>query len=227
MTITLSKIAIIGGSGKEGRGLALRWAHSRRYQIIIGSREANRAKQVAAELNAQLGLTSIIGLDNEVAAQAGDIVVLSVPYAAHESTLAQLKPHLGGKILVDVTVPLIPPRVREVTLPPGGSAAQAAQALLGSEVQVVSAFQNVSAVHLADPGHNIDCDVLISGNSQAAKATVIELAAAAGMRGLDVGPLQNAVAAESLTAILLGLNKQYRVRGAGIRITGLPPADEH
>lgn len=213
-------IAVIGGTGNEGPGLVRRWAKSGQYNVIIGSRQAEKAERVAAELNAQLGQELVRGMTNEDAARAADLCVLTVPYSAQASTLTALKAILQGKILVDVTVPLKPPKVARVNIPPGLSAAQEGQAILGDGVRVVSAFQNISAVHLADD-HEIDCDVLICGDDKAAKQEVIALAEAAGLRGIDAGLLQNAVAAEALTSILIGINIRYKVKGSGIRITGL------
>jgi NADPH-dependent F420 reductase len=214
-------IAVIGGTGREGPGLALRWAKSGQYQVLIGSRQQEKAERVAAELNARLGRNLISGMVNPDAAAAADMVVLTVPYSAHVPTLESIRTGLRGKILVDVTVPLQPPQVSRVHIPPGGSAAAEAQALLGSDVRVVAAFQNVGAAHLQDPDHPIESDVLVCGDDKEAKAEVIALAEAAGMRGLDAGPLQNAVVAEGLTAVLIGINVRYKAKGAGIRITGI------
>jgi NADPH-dependent F420 reductase len=214
-------VAVLGGTGNEGPGLARLWAKSGQYQVIIGSRQAEKAEGVAQALNEQLGQSLLTGMTNEEAAKAADICVLTVPYSAHGPTLTGLKELLQGKILVDVTVPLKPPRVSHVNVPPGGSAGQEAQAILGEGVQVVSAFQNISATHL-DEGHDhIECDVLVCGNSKEAKAEAIALAEAAGMRGIDAGPLQNAVVVEGLTAVLIGINIRHKVKGAGIKITGI------
>lgn len=214
-------VAVLGGTGNEGPGLARLWAKSGHYRVIIGSRQAEKAERVAQELNEQLGQPLLIGATNEEAAKAADICVLTVPYSAHEPTLIGLKEILQGKILVDVTVPLKPPKVSHVYIPPGGSAGQEAQAILGEGVQVVSAFQNISATHL-DEGHDhIECDVLVCGNTKEAKAEAIALAEAAGMRGIDAGPLQNAVVVEGLTAVLIGINIRHKVKGAGIKITGI------
>ncbi|GAB4543235.1 MAG: NADPH-dependent F420 reductase [Anaerolineae bacterium] len=214
-------IAVIGGTGNEGPGLALRWARSGRYQVIIGSRQREKAERVAAELNARLGEELVRGLPNPEAAAAADLVVLTVPYSAHLPTLESIRAGLAGKVLVDVTVPLQPPHVSRVHIPPGGSACAEAQALLGDQVRVVAAFQNVGAAHLSEPDHPIDCDVLVCGDDREAKAEAIALAEAAGMRGLDAGPLQNAVVVEGLTPVLIGINIRHKVKGAGIRITGL------
>lgn len=217
---TLVKIAVLGGTGKEGSGLAQRWAlHG--YQVIIGSRDAERAASRAAEMNQQLKGDYLAGMENAAAAAEADLVVLSVPYSAHKATLEGVKDKLVGKVLVDLTVPLNPPKVRTVHLPEGKSAALEAQALLGDQVRVVAAFQNISAEKLVDPDYVVDCDVLVCGDDEAAKADVIRLAEAAGMRGVDAGSLANAVAVEALTPVLLYINKKYSAKGSGIRITGL------
>jgi NADPH-dependent F420 reductase len=213
-------IAVLGGTGKEGSALAHRWSlHG--YKVIIGSRTAEKAETAAAELNEKLGETLVQGLENPAAAAAAEIVVLSVPYSAHQPTLESVKDKLAGKILIDITVPIVPPDVSTVTIPAGGSAAQEAQTLLGDSVRVVSAFQNVSYVKLKNPETDVDCDVLVTSDDAEAKAEAIALVEAAGMRGIDAGPLANAVVAESLTPVLLYINKQYKVKGAGIRFTGL------
>lgn len=217
---TVMTIAVLGGTGSEGSGLAVRWAASG-YKVIIGSRSPERAEMRAKELNAIIGAEVISGMGNFDAATQADLVVLTVPYSAHKDTLEAVRDALRGKILIDVTVPLQPPKVRTVHLPPGQSAALEAQALLGEEVRVVAAFQNVSAEHLADPQGLIDCDVLVCGNDREAKEQVLRLVEAAGMRGYDAGVLQNAIAVESLTPVLISLNSRYKSKRAGIRITGL------
>jgi NADPH-dependent F420 reductase len=214
-------IAVIGGTGPQGSGLALRWAAAG-YTVIVGSRSRERAVATANELSALLPGSEITGLDNEAAASAAGIVVLTVPWASHRATLESIAPHLRAKILVDVTVPLVPPKVSEVHLPPEGAAALAARGLVGETVAVVSAFQNVSAQHLMELDHAIDCDVLVTGDDAAAKEVVLRLARDAGCRAFDAGGLANAVAAESLTAVMIALNRRYKARGAGIRLTGLP-----
>ncbi len=214
-------IAVIGGTGDEGPGLALRWAASGKYRVVIGSREPAKAQRVASEINAKLGQDLVRGLANEAAVVAADIAVLLVPYRAHKPTLTGLRDVLAGKILIDATVPLQPPKVSHVHVPEGGSAGQEAQAILGDDVQVVCAFQNVGAPSLADYEQAIDCDVLVCGNSKAAKAEALALAEAAGMRGIDAGPLQNAVVVEGLSSILIGINIRHHVKRAGIKITGI------
>jgi NADPH-dependent F420 reductase len=218
-------VAVIGGTGKEGGGLAYRWAHAG-YPILIGSRDAERAMTAADELNEALGIATIRGLKNADAAREGEVLILSVPYSAHTSTLESIKAAAQGKILIDVSVPIMPP-VTQVHIPAAGSAAQEAQNLLGDQVRVVSAFQNVSAVHLKDLSASVACDVLVTGNDADAKSVAIALSEAAGMRGIDAGVLANAVVAESLTPLLLGINKRYGVKGAGILITQLDLNRDH
>jgi 8-hydroxy-5-deazaflavin:NADPH oxidoreductase len=213
-------IAIIGGTGNEGPGLGLRWARAG-YNVIIGSRQAEKAETVANDLNQKLGQTLIKGLNNEAAAGMADICVLTVPYQSQESTLSSLREVLQGKILINVSVPLQPPKVSHVHLPAGNSAGEEAQATLGEGVRVVTAFQNVGAGHLAKDGGPLEVDVLVCGNDKAAKAEAISLAEAAGMRGFDAGPLQNSVAVEALTAVLIGINIRYKVRATGIKLTGI------
>ncbi len=216
------RLAVLGGTGKEGSGLALRWARAG-YQVTIGSRQAEKAAGVAAELNGRLGEELIRGLTNAEAARQADIAVLTVPYQAHQATLAGLREELQGKILVDVTVPLQPPQVTHVHVPEDGPAAVQAQKLLGQGVRVVAAFQNVGEHFLRDAERAIDCDVLVCGDDLEAKAQVIELAQALdpNVRAFDAGPLSNAVVVESLTPVLIGLGKQFRRLRVGIRVTGI------
>ena len=213
-------IAIIGGTGNEGPGLALRWAKAG-YKVIIGSRQAEKAASTAHDLNQRLGQNIIQGSTNEAAVQAADICVLTVPYKVQETTLTLLHEALQGKILVNVSVPLQPPKVSLVHLPAGRSAGEEAQATLGDGVRVVTAFQNVGAGHLAEDEGEIEVDVLICGNDKEAKIEIIALAEAAGMRGIDAGPLQNSVAVEALTPVLIGINIRHKVKATGIKITGI------
>ena len=217
---TLLTIAVLGGTGKEGSGLARRWAMNG-YKVIIGSRDAERAASHAAELNAGLGGDYLKGMANGDAAAQADIVVLSVPYAAHQATLEGVKDWLVGKVLLDITIPLQPPKIRTVHLPEGKAAALEAQALLGETVKVVSAFHHLSHVQLNDLEHPIDCDVLICGDDLGAKATVMKLVEAIGTRGVDAGSLQNSIAVEALTSVLLYINKAHGIKHSGIRITGI------
>lgn len=216
-----TRIAVIGGTGKEGKGLALRWANAG-YEIIIGSRDAARAATAARELSATLGGTNVSGLGNAEAARAADLVVLCVPYEAHAAILDAVAEATQGKILVDVTAPLDPENKRKTGRVPEGSAAQAAQLKLGPNVRVVAAFQNISYTHLTDLQEELGCDVLVCGDDKEAKKQVIELAKAAGMAAFDAGPIENAVVAEGLTAVLININIAFKIKNAGIRITGVP-----
>jgi len=217
---SLPIIAILGGTGKEGPGLALRWA-SAGYPIIIGSRQAEKAQATAAELNERLSTKAARGLENGPAAREADICVLTVVQEAHQSALQSLRADLQGKILVDATarVDFRDPR------PPGPpSAARIAQEILGPGVRVVGAFQSVPAHALKkNLGQKIDAEVLVCADDLAAAETVIELANAAGMAGFYAGGLDNALVVEGLTAILISLNKYYGVKTASIRMAGLEP----
>ncbi len=214
------RIGIVGGTGKEGKGLALRWARAG-HAVSIGSRDATRARERAAELSAIAGDAPIRGGDNAWAASEAEVVVLCVPYAAHAPTLRALGSHLDGRVLIDITVPLDAPRVREVHLPPGHSAAMEAQAILGPGTRVVAALHHVSSLHLADPDHHIEGDVLVCSDDAAACALVISLITDLGARALDAGALRNAIALEALTPVLLHLNKRYKSVGVSLRIVGL------
>jgi NADPH-dependent F420 reductase len=214
-------LAVLGGTGAEGSGLAFRWAYAG-YPVIVGSRSAEKAQAGAAELNTLLGKELVRGMDNLSAAKEAQIVILTVPYAAQKPTISDVAAALEGKILVDVTVPLVPPKVNRVTLPPEGSAVEAIQKMLGAGVKVVSAFQNVSAHHLKDLTHTVECDVLVTGDDIPSREAVITLAEAVGLRGIHAGPLCNSVVAEALTSVLITINQRYKIPGAGIRITGLP-----
>ena len=214
-------IAVLGGTGKEGKGLAYRWAKAG-YRILIGSRVPERAQATSVELTNLLDRkVSIEGVSNLAAAQRGDIIVMTVPYAVHRETLEMVKNALKGKILIDVTVPLVPPKVTKVQMPLAGSAAQEAHEILGEDVQVTSAFQNISYEYLFDD-EPVTCDVLVSGTSKEARVETLKLVAAAGLTGWDAGPIENSVIAEGLTSVLIGINKQYGSNSAGIRITGVP-----
>ena len=224
MTETLPMLAVLGGTGPEGFGLAVRWAAAG-YDVTLGSRVAERAAEKAAELAAMGSGWRVQGMENLAAAARAEIVALTVPYVAQQPTLAAVRAALHGKILIDVTVPLVPPKVSRVQLPAGKSAGEEAQALLGDGVRVVSAFQNISASHLVDLKHEIDCDVLVCGDDADAREAVVRLAVAAGMVAWHAGPLANAVAVESLTPVLISLNRRYKVPNSGIRITGIPRGD--
>jgi 8-hydroxy-5-deazaflavin:NADPH oxidoreductase len=216
----LISIAVLGGTGKEGKGLAFRWARAG-YHVFIGSRDAEKAVAAANEVREMLGAgVSVNGLGNLEAAKEANIVVLTVPYSAHRSTLESVKEELQGKILVDVTVPLVPPKVTTVQMPAAGSAAQEAKEIVGEGVEVCAAFQNISHEHLLDDS-DVECDVLVTGSSKAAREEVIKLVEAAGLNGWDAGPIQNSVVVEGLTSVLIGINKKYGSTHAGIKITGV------
>lgn len=213
-------IAILGGTGDLGSGLAKRWLAAG-YSVVIGSRSAEKAQAFAEELGG-----GARGDDNVGAAKSADIVVLAVPFGSHDATLREVKDAVQGKIVVDAAVPLVPPKVSVVQLPPEGSAAQIAQTLLGEGVKVVSAFHNVDATKL-HAGGRADCDVLVFGNDKESRDVVIGLANEVASAGIDGGVLANSAAAEALTSVLIGINRRYKVPGAGIRITGLsPPAPQ-
>ena len=219
--MTQLKIAVLGGTGKEGSGLALRWAAAG-YDVTLGSRELDKAGRAAAELNATLGQNSVRGMVNRDAASQAEIVVMTVPYAAHTSTLESVRDVVQGKVFVDVTVPLDPANVRRVKMPAAGSASAEAQQLLGDAVRVVAAFQNISAEHLKSLEREIECDVLVCGNDKDAKRQIIELAQAAHIQAWDAGPIENAQVVEGMTSVLINLNIKHKVKAAGIRITGIP-----
>jgi len=221
MVSASKKITIVGGSGALGAGLAKRWAR-KGHQIIIGSRDEKRASEAASRLNNEAGTTSIVGMENKVASEHGEIVVLTVPFSNHMSTLSLIAPALDNKILIDVTVPLVPPKVRTVHIPEGGSCAKAAQEFLGKAVRVVSAFQSVAATHLDDLEHEIDCDVLVCGNDPEAREVVVELASDADMKAWHAGVIANSIVAEAMTSSLIFMNNRYKIDGAGLRITGKP-----
>lgn len=217
-----TRIAIIGGTGALGRGIAWRLARAG-IPIIIGSRDGSKAESAAAALREQFGddRNAILGVINVEAAANADIVIVAVPFASQRSTLGEIAPFVEGKIVVDTTVPLMPPKVGRVQLPAEGSAAAIAADVLGPDVTVVSAFHNVSAEKLGrlEP---IECDVLVFGDSVEARSEIVKIVARMGLRGVHAGPLDNSAAAEALTSVLISINKRYGVSGgAGIRIVGL------
>jgi NADPH-dependent F420 reductase len=223
LTERRSTVAVIGGTGALGSGLAQRLARAG-YGVIIGSRTVEKAAHTAAAITPAKGGPPARGMSNADAAGAADIVLLAVPYATHASILADIREATQGKILIDASVPLVPPDVGTVRTPPEGSAAQAAQRILGEGVFVVSAFQNVAAHKLKKSGV-IACDVLVCGDKKSARDTVIALVDSLGLRALDAGPLANSIAAEALTSVLININRRYKAGGAGIQITGVPRPD--
>ncbi len=218
-------IAVLGGTGPEGSGLALRWVRAG-FEVIIGSRDGARAQEAATKIRERLGQGSVSGAENSEAVARADTVVLTVPFTAQQSTLKSVKAAFRpGQTLVDVTVPLevaVGGRATRVLGLWSGSAAEAAAEAVPEGVSVVAAFHNVSAVHLDHLEEPMDCDVLVCGDNREAKARVGKLAQAiSGARYVDAGPLSNARTVEALTALLIGINIRYKVPGAGIRITGI------
>lgn len=213
-------ICIVGGTGAEGSGLAARWA-AHGHRVIIGSRDASKAQSTVDALNALTGKNNVEGLESRAGVAQADIVVLTVPFSAQRSTVEGLKDALAGKVLIDVTVPLVPPKVSTVQLPESDSCVVAIQKLLGEQTKVVSAFQNVSAHKLKDLNYQIECDVLVASDDVEARQVAMMLARDAGLRGIDAGVLANSVVAESFTSVLIWINRKYKIPDAGIRITGL------
>ena len=211
-------IAILGGTGDLGTGLAIRWSKAG-HQIVIGSRTMEKAQAAVDALKKISPDTPAQAMENGDAAAAGNIVVLTVPAEHQLSTLEGVQAHLKGKILIDVTVPLVPPKVGTVQLPPEGSAGKRAQTMLGDDVMVVTAFQNIAA-HLLQQDVVIECDVLVAGNKKAARDRVIELVEEAGMNGWHAGPIENSAAAEALTSILIQINRKHDISHSGLKIVG-------
>jgi len=215
--LRLRSVAVVGGTGKLGAALARRLARAG-FSVAIGSRDADKAQSAASHLAADVGRPVDSGTNVDVAARA-DLVILAIPYNVHLQILGEIRRVVAGKIVIDTSVPLVPPKVTRVQLPPEGCAAVAAQRFLGPDTTVVSAFHNVAAHKLAADGP-VDCDVLVFGDHKQAREAVVGLAAACGLRGLHGGALANSAAAEALTSVLIFLNHTYSVDGAGIRITG-------
>lgn len=212
----MASIAVIGGTGALGTGIARRLAKAG-HQVTIGSRSAEKAQVTAEELGG-LGYAA-----NADAAEGKDIVIVTVPHSSQADTLGLIRDRIGNAIVVDTTVPLVPPKVMRVQLPAEGSAALQAREHLGPDARLVTAFHNVSAHHL-DSDHAIDCDVLVFSDDVEARKTVVDLCPGMGLRGLAGGALANSAAAEALTSILIYMNKTYKADGAGIRFTNLTDA---
>jgi NADPH-dependent F420 reductase len=217
MTQVVQSIAVIGGTGQLGAAIARRLAKAGK-SIIIGSRDPVKAEAAARQLGAELGCEVAFG-GNVAAADAAELVILTVPFASQRTTLEDIRSSVSGKIVIDTTVPLMPPKVMRVQLPPEGSAAQRAQEILGETVRVVSAFHNVAAHKLMTDAF-VECDVLVFGDDKAAREVAVSIVDACGLRGLHGGVLANSAAAEAMTSVLIFLNKNYSVDGAGVRITG-------
>jgi len=214
------KIAILGGTGKEGMGIGYRWAKAG-HEITIGSRQESKALDAATKLQEMLGNKIMIaGKENLAAAKEAELLVLTVPFSAHKAMCEYIKEASEGKIVIDVTVPLVPPKVTKVQMPPAGSATLEAKEILGENTSVVAAFQNISYEHLVEDGE-VACDVLVTGDSKASREIVIKLVQDAGLVGIDAGPIENSVVVEGLTSILIGINKQFGIHDAGIKITGI------
>ncbi len=212
-------IAILGGTGKEGGGLAVRWGQAG-HTILIGSRDAERARQRAAELSRQVH-GAIEGLSNLEAARRGELVVITVPFAGHRALIEEVRSALQGKVVVDTVVPVDLKAPHPYVPPPEGSAAEEAQSVLGPRVKVVAAFHHIAAHELSALGHVISADGLFCGDDAAAKAVVAALISATGARPVDVGPLKHAPFIEGITLLLIEINKRYKVKASGIHITGI------
>lgn len=213
-------IAILGGTGREGRGLAFRWINAG-YRVILGSRSKQHAQDIAVELNKiSNGRGTCVGLTNLEAVNEADVIVITVPFSAHKEILELIRESVIGKLVIDVTVPLAPPAINKAKMPPAGSAAQEAQQILGDEVNICIAFQNISFEHLMT-NEKTDCDVLVTGSNKQARERTIELVKAAGFTGLDAGAIENSAVVEGLTSVLIHINKQYHSTNAGIKITGI------
>jgi len=216
----LLTIAVLGGSGKEGKGLAYRWAKAG-YRVLIGSRSSEKAIVASSEIVQLLdGASSVVGMTNLEAVRNANVVVLTVPYSAHREILEALKDDLIGKILIDVTVPLMPPTVTKVKMPPAGSAAQEAKQILGEKAEIAAAFHNISHEYLLQD-KEVQCDVLVTGTSKETRNDALKLVSAAGLTGWDAGPIENSVVLEGLTSVLININKRYGSSHAGIKITGV------
>lgn len=215
---SLPTLSIIGGTGDLGSGLARGWSKAG-YPVILGSRASEKAQQAAAALQAE-GFNNISGATNVAAAEKGEIIIVAVPFSNYEASLAEIKDAVKNKIVVTAVVPLVPPKVFIVQLPQAGSAALMAQAALDSSTKVVGAFHNVGAQKL-HTGGKADCDVLVFGDDAEARVEIIKLANAVSNRGVDGGALANSAAAEALTSVLIAINRKYKVKGAGLSISGL------
>jgi len=212
-------VAILGGTGKEGAGLAMRWAQAG-HSIIIGSRDAERARAKAGELRRITGREDISGERNDEAARQGAIVVLTLPAEGLARTLPEVREGCRDKVVISTVVPLTFGGGRLFTPPPAGSSAEEAQTLL-PDAKVVAAFHHIAAHELSAGEHPIECDLLLCGGDAAAKQVVAELATSMGLRSVDVGALTNAGPLEGITAVLATINRRYKLKNSGIKITGL------
>lgn len=213
------KIAVIGGTGNLGYGLALRFANAG-HTVTVGSRSAEKAVQAAAEANELLGREAVVGLDNVAAAAGADLVIVAVPFEAQEATLSSIREAVKGKVVVDATVPLAAGDPTWVSMPEEGSAAERAQRML-PESKLVGAFHHIGAKALLKLDKPVECDVMVCGDDAAAKEAIMPLMEALGTRGVDCGLLRQAQVLERITPLLIGLNIKYKKRHAGVRLTGL------
>ena len=214
------RIGIVGGTGKEGSGLGIRWALAG-HEVLIGSRDPERARGKAAELAARAPGARVSGMSNLDAVTAAEIVVLTVPANGLAATLPDVREACRGKIVISTVVPLTFGGGRLFTPPPQGSSAEEAQEILGPEARVVAAFHHIAAHELAAGDHDIECDLLMCGGDADAKRLVTELGTSMGLRAIDVGGLGNAGPLEGITAVLATINRRYKLKGSGIKITGL------
>jgi NADPH-dependent F420 reductase len=213
------RIAIVGGTGKEGSGLGQRWAAAG-HEIVIGSRDAERARAKAAEMAGRTPGARVSGMSNADAAKAADVVVLALPANGLQTTLPDVTNACRGKIVISAVVPLTFGGPRLFTPPAQGSSAEEAQELLGPEARVVAAFHHIAAHELQAGDHPIECDLLHCGGDAEAKKVVADLGASIGLRALDAGALSNAGPLEGITAVLATINRRYKVKNSGIKITG-------
>lgn len=215
----IKKIAIIGGTGKEGKGLAYKWAQAD-YEILIGSRALDKAQAAAEVVNQMVGKHNVTGMTNSDAVRETDICVLTVPFSAHKDMLHQMRDDLKNKILIDVTVPLVPPKLSVFQAPEAGSALLEAVKILDESTEVVDAFQNISYENLLSD-KDIACDIFVCGSKKEIRKLIIGLIESAGMTAWDAGPKENSVVVEGMTSVLFGINKQYDTKSAGIKVTGV------
>ena len=210
-------IAVIGGTGALGSALACRWLLAG-HNIVIGSRSQEKAEHAAMRMASKVGRTRINGYANKEAATLAEIVVLAVPYAAHQETLEEIVESVAGKLVIETTVPLQPPRVARAALPKRGSVGAVTQDFLGESVRVVSALHTVSASHLGDVNHELNGDVLVYGNHKASRQVAIELIKDVGLKAWHAGSIENSSASEAMTSVMIFINKYYGFDGAGIQI---------
>jgi len=216
----METISIIGGTGKQGKGLALRLGKAG-YSIVLGSRSLEKAMQVAIEIKEKNPAICIEGVDNTSAAERGTIVFLTIPFRSQEEIIEPLKEYLNRKIVVDTTVALIPGKPPTTEIVQEGSAAEKLQRLLGPEIQVVSAFHTISAHMLENLDQELQGDTLVAGDHEPAKDRVIQLANQLGLRGLNVGPLHVSSTLEKMTALLIGMNMRYKRKSIGVSFTNI------